>query len=246
MPKFALYFIPPARGEQADLYRRGTGILGYNIRTGKTSKPGKSLREEFGEFEDHWVAKAAPYGFHVTITDSIDFHPADIKAIEHEIEDILNCFKPEHRFLLTKHASKFIDTFGDSIVLRYSVNKHLNLFEAVAVARLNPRPLGLSSRRLADDLLAKPKRFAREPVKHHRMTKFCSETIFDSYTAHFTVLRPYRGGRKRDLRAALGKMFGEFEEVEVSSVCLLVKPDNDDIWRVYREFQRSDYPQPIR
>jgi hypothetical protein len=56
MPKFAIYFVPPA---ESPFYQLGTHVLGYDVRgrTSATMPPG--LEADFGRFDAAWTAIAA-------------------------------------------------------------------------------------------------------------------------------------------------------------------------------------------
>jgi hypothetical protein len=78
MPKFAVYYVPE---EGDELYRLGSSVVGYDIRKRETVQTLGEL-QHISSFTDHWVQKARPYGFHLTIGDSIDFEFGKIAKIE--------------------------------------------------------------------------------------------------------------------------------------------------------------------
>lgn len=63
MAKFAVYYIPPA---DSLLYRRGSEILGYDVRQGVFLPEENPTRAVLTEFDPAWVAKPQTYGFHIT------------------------------------------------------------------------------------------------------------------------------------------------------------------------------------
>jgi hypothetical protein len=75
MPKFAIYYIP-----QADdpFYRLGTSVLGYDVRTRTSVAPPSDFQENLGPFDAGWTAISRSYGFHLTITETIDCHRATL------------------------------------------------------------------------------------------------------------------------------------------------------------------------
>jgi hypothetical protein len=229
MAKFAVYYVP---GSNADLYTRGSLVIGRDVRAKQEVEILKELREQ-NWFKDDYVAKARPYGFHLTVGDSIDFDLADMLAIEQEIEDVLRCFNPEHAFTLTKRTEDFVTFRGPAVVLRYDANDYLKILHAVIAARVHP--LGTGSgylRRYLD------KKKEQRPYRIRRTMKFLSPTVFDSYSPHFTVLNPYTGdeGAQSAISSFFCSQFGQYEHITLASVCLLVQMHEDENWHVHREF----------
>ena len=244
MAKFAVYYVPPAEDE---FYCRATEILGYDVRAGKSVQMSAALQRRFdciGGFVEGWVKDARPYGFHVTVGDAIDFSLGDILAIENEVEDILNCFSPDNPFELRRRADDFVTFWptrnGDAVVLRYDPNDHLKILHALVTARVHP--LGVGSGYL-ERYIKNPTQYADRPYRAHRVRKFFSPTVLDSYSPHFTVMNPYNGESKNMLTRLFDEMFGEFAEITVESLCLLLKTGEDDNWQVWREFKRESYPK---
>jgi hypothetical protein len=108
MPKFAVYYVPE---ETNELYRLGSSVVGYDIRKCEPVHTLEALRC-IPHFTDQWVTKAKPYGFHLTIGDSIDFNVGEIARIEKEIIDLLGCFNPEHDFALHRRRDDFVTFWG--------------------------------------------------------------------------------------------------------------------------------------
>ena len=81
MPKFALYYVPAAND---DLYRQGSSVVGYDIRKREKVQTLEAL-QHIPKFTDDWLKKARPYGFHLTIGDSIDFEAGKVAQIEDKI-----------------------------------------------------------------------------------------------------------------------------------------------------------------
>ena len=233
MAKFAVYFVPQGR-----FYDLGSSILGYDLRSPiRRDLARPEVRERLQGFAEDWTSRCKQYGFHMTITDSMTFRMGDIAQIEHEIEDILACFSPRSPFTLTAEAD-FVDFFGpdkSAVVLKYAASEALKILHAVLVARLHPYALESGFLRV---YLKNQERFAEEACHVARIKKFFSPTIFDSYAPHFTLLDPYTGEDREGLMEVLGRVFGEFEQITVSGVCLLLQLAPGQNWIIYREFSR--------
>jgi len=228
MAKFAVYYVPDSRD---DFYRLGSSVLGFDVRKQNAVETMEELRQ-ISAFTEEWASMARPYGFHLTIGDAIDFNLSDMLRIERELEDLLGCFDPEHAFTLTQPKQGFVAFWDDAVVLRYNPNDHLKVFHAVIAARLHP--LGTGSGYLRRFL---EKRKEKQPYRIQRTVKFFSPTIFDSYSPHFTLLRPYAGkGQKRALSRLFSRKFASFKKLTIESICLFIQTDGGQNWRIHREF----------
>lgn len=242
MPKFAVYYVPQA---EDDFYRLGTSILGYDVRARKSVQMPKELQDRLGGFDQDWVKDARPYGFHLTIGDAIDFGFGDILSIEHEIDDILNCFDPGHPFTLQRRKEDFVTFWGkqkEIVVLRYDSNDHLKVLHTLVAARVHP--LGVGSGYL-QSYLKNPKQYVDRSYLDHRILKFYSPTVLDSYSPHFTLLNPYTGEDHDDLKRLFSEIFGQFSRIRLDSICLLVQMHGDENWEIYKEFKRESYPESL-
>jgi hypothetical protein len=228
MPKFAVYYVPE---EADDLYRLGSSVVGYDVRKREPVETRADL-VPIPRFTDRWVAKARPYGFHLTIGDSIGFSVDRIDEIEREIADILGCFNPGHDFTLKKRQEDFVTFWGRAVVLRYDANDYLKILHAVIAARVHP--LGTGSGYLQRHLAHPLKESSRHRV--NRIREFYSPTIFDSYAPHFTLLDPYSGKNKDELTRVFSRTFARFDRIVLRSICLLVRFDDEENWRIHREF----------
>ena len=114
MPKFAVDYFPQNTG---CLYKLGSSTLGSGVRKQRPVETMEELKHISG-FKEEWTSKARPYGFHLTISDAIDFNLAEILKIEQEIDDILSCFNPEHEF-------KLFLTEQNSVTFRVNSNKNV-------------------------------------------------------------------------------------------------------------------------
>lgn len=230
MPKFAVYYVPEA-GD--DLYSMGSSVVGYDIRKRESVQTLAELRR-IPDFTGQWLQKAKPYGFHLTIGDSIDFDFGQISTIESELVDILGCFNPTTEFTLHRRKEDFVTFWGPAVVLRYDPNDHLKILHAVIAARIHP--LGTGSGYLRRHL-GDPEKEANRQYRVRRTLKFYSPTVFDSYSPHFTLLHPHSGESKNELTQLFSRTFGRFDEVKVRSISLLVQLSEKENWRIYREFR---------
>ena len=236
MEKFAVYFIP-----EGEFYDLGSSVLGYDLR-----KPTRQVfarpdvREKLPGFSEEWTSRCKQYGFHMTVTDSIEFEIGAITEIEHEIEDILACFSPSNSFTLTALDDRFVDFFGrekNAVVLRYKPNESLKILQAVLVSRLNP--IGYGSNYLRRYLRnPQEKEYSEKPHHAARIKKFFSPTIFDSYSPHFTLLDPYSGQDRESLKSVISGLFSKYTQITISTLCLLLQFAPEENWIIYKEFHR--------
>jgi hypothetical protein len=231
MPKFAVYYIPEA---DSPFYQLGSSILGYDIRAGKPVTMPSELQLKLGKFNPAWRSAAQSYGFHLTIGDAIDFDPNNLPQIETELPAILDCFASAEKFTLDK-SREFIPDWDPPLVLRYDPNEHLRTFHALVVTRINP--IGTGSGYL-ERYLEKPNQYVNEPHKASRIRKFYSPFILGDFAPHFTLLNSYEGANRTELVQKFERIFSEFTEFTVNSICLLVQYRADENWVIYREFER--------
>ena len=231
MPKFAIYYVPEAAG---DFYKLGSEILAYDVRSEKRVKMSSKLRSRFSEFKPSWASKSRPYGFHLTISDSIDFNLGDLQQIEAELVSILQCFAARDKFMLHKSNSDFIPDWGLPIVLRYDPNDNLKLLHALVISRINC--LGIGSGYLKD-YLDDSEQYSKEPHNAKRILRFYSPFVLSDFFPHFSLLNPYTGSNRRQLQRELQNIFGRFVEFEVKSISLLIQLNEGANWTIYREYQ---------
>lgn len=226
MPKFAVYYVPK---KEDRFYELGTSILGYDVRARKRVPIAKELHDLQG-FDPDWVKKAQKYGFHLTIGDAIDF-VGNLHTIEKEIADIVACFHPDHCFTLEK-STGFVTRWSNAVVLRYDPNDFLKILHTLIVARVNP--LGSGSGYL-QRYLSGINQYT-EQCYHHRIMKFYSPYVLDSYSPHFTLLDPYTGQDYQSVKQLFSTMFSDFPCLKLDSVCLMIQMREDKNWIIYKEF----------
>lgn len=238
MPKFAVLYVPQA---EDGFYRLGTSILGYDLRARKHMQMPKELGDRLSGFDEEWVKKAWPYGFHLTINEPIDFRLGDVRSIEQEMQDVLKCFEPGHSFTLRRRKQDFVTFWGNEVVvLRYDANDHLKVLHSLVVSRVGP--LGTGSDYLQTYLKdpgqwrAFPDLAHRTPYLAHRILKFYNPWVLDGYLPHFTLLNPYTGEDHADLARIFSDMFGQYSEITLASICLVVQIHEDENCEIYREF----------
>lgn len=241
VPRFAVYYIPP---NESEFYHLGSRIVGYDVRACNLVELGEDLEKLLGGFEEEWVGHCRPYGFHLTIGDAIEFEWNEkcIERVEKEIEIVLNCFDPNHRFELTMRKD-FVSVFrtqrGDAIVLQYDPNDYLKLLSTLIVSRVNSLGTGT-------EFLEKFKKSPTDCRLHHahRILNFYAPFIFDSYSAHFTLLDPYTGNDHDKLVNIFHRMFRPFSHITLDTICLLIQEEGQN-WKIHRELKLDSFPQPL-
>ncbi|MEL7434459.1 MAG: hypothetical protein AAFN11_10985 [Chloroflexota bacterium] len=228
MAKFAVYTIPPA---ESDMYKRGSEILGYDVRTGKFLPEHNETRSTLPEFDEAWVAKPQTYGFHMTTGYSLFYDPSTLPQIEAEIEMVLACFGRDVNFQLTP-ADDPIPFWRDSIaVLHYEPNPAMLMLHTMLTARVNP--YGTSS--TVSESYATQDPAQLDTVKVTRVKHFFTPYILDGWLPHFSLMYPYTGNSPDKMREALFALFPP-TPLSVESICLLIRDDNDTHYRLHREF----------
>jgi hypothetical protein len=237
MPKFAVYYIPPA---QSSLYQHGSEILGYDVRTGTMLPEDNPTRAALPEFDPAWAALPQTYGFHVTMGYSLYFDGETLPQIEQEMEDVFNCFSPDVEFIFTPASERVVFWQDEIVVLRYDPNPALLMLHTMLIARVNPLGTGsnMSEVYTQKDVAAFPL------VNLHRVRKYYTPYMLDGWTPHFTLMMPYKGTQPEAVRVALLDLFDN-EPIKVESICLLVRQDGETHYRLYREFCFKAYPKSI-
>lgn len=234
MCRFAVFFVPELNSR---FYQYGSSILGYDIRRNTTDieihpdllGPLASI-----SFNRTWVENASPYGFHLTIGDAINFSNVPIDIIEHELGEIWGSFSPKSQFILRRDKKEPVSIWREEIVvLRYKANCNLKMLQSLVVGRVNT--LGNGSG-YYDEYCLNPDQFDADEALRRR--KFFAPFILDSYTPHFTLLNPYTGTEPDRVRRVFSRIFRRWNELEVSTICLMVQWDRNGPWRIHREFQR--------
>ncbi|MEM6284640.1 MAG: 2'-5' RNA ligase family protein [Chloroflexota bacterium] len=223
MPKFAVYYVPPAN---SDLYRRGSEVIGYDVRAGALLPAENATRAALPEFDKAWVARPQTYGFHITTGYSLYFDGTNLDQIEAEMAHACGSFSASTVFELTP-ADEFIPFWHDeAVMLHYRPNAALLMLHTLLVARVNPLGTGSNITR---------ERAQGDPVLARRIEKYHSPYVFDGWDPHFTLMMSYDGTQRAALRAALAGLFPAQPE-RVQSICLLVREDDETHYRLHREF----------
>jgi len=72
LPRYAIYFVPPA---ETEFFRFGSAVLGYDCYTGGGNRRPAILDAE-PEFWDRLTAEPRRYGFHATLKAPFDLAPS--------------------------------------------------------------------------------------------------------------------------------------------------------------------------
>lgn len=235
MPKFAVYFVPPA---EDPFYQLGTFILGYDVRARQAVVAPAALDEALGRDKASWTTICRPYGFHLTICEALECHWTTIPRVEQELFELLECFDPDQPFTLDGKENRPVGIWGEearkSLVLRYEPNTSLRMLHTLLVARLNP--LGIGSSFLKHYLTHPQQDLPAHSIQQIRL--FSSPTVFGNWYPHFTVLNPYTGGDVQAMASRLAQFFQPYKHVTVETICLLIQEHNEANWQIYQEFHR--------
>jgi hypothetical protein len=235
MPRFAVYYVPEL---DSDIYTLGSQVLQHDVRRATLVETSPYVRQVLGGFDDAWIALSRPYGFHLTVGDAMDCTWSAVPAVEHELDSLLQCFDSGHPFTLHWRQEDRIVALErwdkKSLVLRYDANDYLKMLHALIVARINP--LGTGSAYLRR-YLSHQDELAPHAVQQTRL--FNSPTVLDNWAPHFTLLDPYKLDNVDEMVDRIAHLFVAASNLEVTSLCLMIQPDEDNLWQIYREFPRG-------
>ena len=232
MPKFAVYYNPPAASPADPL---GSGQLGDDIRAGAALPHNNPARDRLTGFDPAWVDRAAEYGFHVTVAGTYTCDPADLDAVRAGVAAVMDCFNPAHAFTLRPMA---LEWWGDpaAVLLVCTPNSHFQMLHTALCAYL-PR-WGTGSRGF--DRLARDSGYlADQSHAQRRIRHFYTAYIFDEFMPHFTLLNPYPGGDRDRLRAEIR---APMDEIVIESLCLVYQAEDGAPYRIIHEYHRADHP----
>ena len=223
--RFGLYFIP----QPGLLLDAGSAIAGFNVRTGQTIERPEYVRPE-------WQTVSGTYGFHATITDAIYFDPSNLNELKRRTGDVLSCFNPANRYVLSKQHVEFWGADGAIVVLKLTANPAVQMMHDVLVTSLHP--LGTGSE-YTDALQRDPAAyFPASPPQVNQTKQFYAPYIIDNFVPHFTLLNPYQGSaaERRDLEARLVSEFEFVEDIQVDTLALVVQDAGAPHFRIVEEF----------
>lgn len=237
MPMFGVYYIPEA---SHPLYQTASQIMGYDVREGTLLPEVNPVRSRFSGFDSAWVLAAQEFGFHATIGHVMTFDPARLPLIERRIEETLNLFDPEKPFVLTPTA-EHIHMDGKNLTLYYHANQPFMMFHAMIVAHLHP--LGLSTP-FSEEYAAGQHQHLT-PTQYYRTKMYHQFHILDDWLPHLRIVGHHNGENLSELREELREILPVPEPLTVGSICLVLKEDGSQHFKLYREYMRADYPQPL-
>ncbi|MCA9884870.1 MAG: hypothetical protein KC708_17960 [Anaerolineae bacterium] len=222
MAKFAVYTIPPA---DSLLYQHGSELLGYDVRTGQFLPEDNATRAALPEFDTRWIEKPQTYGFHMTTGYSLYYDPADMPAIEAEMDIVVGCFGQDTHFELTPAADPIPFWHGNIVVLHYEPNPAMLMLHTMLTARINPYGTGSN---------VNPEQ--ADPIRAMRVKHFHTPYMLDGWECHFSLMYPYAGSQSEAMKQALLELFPP-EPLTVNSICLLVRDDDETHYRLHREYE---------
>jgi len=232
MPRFTVYYIPEADG---DFYRLGTSIIGYDACSGKHIQIAEEIKNHLKGFSQEWANVAQLYGFHLTIGCPIDFNFGELLSIEHEIDDMLKCFNPEHQLTLSQSKNDLIHV-GTGIYLRYEPNQHFRIFHILVLALAQEYGTGSF---YIERYYRNRAQYDGKPYMASRILKFYNYPyVLDDWSPHFTLLNRYDDESLQDIIRFFSEKFSRFKHITVDTINLLIQISDGENWRIYREFTR--------
>lgn len=232
MPKFAVYYITPADSKH---YQHGSEILGYDVRAGEFLPKDNPTRLQLPEFDESWIQRPQTYGFHVTTGYSLYVDNKQLPAIEEELESVCRCFG-DVDFLLTPAEERVIFWRDTIAVLHYKPNINMAMLHTMITARVNP--YGTASNVSRSYAEKDPNQL--NPTLAHRVEKYYTPYMLDGWSPHFTLMMPYTGKKKAEMKTALLDLFPA-DPIQVESICMLYREDDETHYRLHREFHLAEY-----
>lgn len=231
MPRFGVFFVPPAR---SPFFRLGTSVIGYDARQEAPTHADNFIRAQLPNFDEDYIKRPYKHGIHCTVVAPQVCRTGDLTAISYEIERCLNCFAQETQFILDA-SSELVDFWGKKqqiVVLKYQANPAMLMLHTLLIAQLISYAMPKTTL---------PTQSA--PHEYHRIHHFNMPFLFDGFTPHFTLMFPYKGTQHQELQDTLYSIFGQFQHLLVDSLCLMTQPDKKSHWSIYKEYALADYPQ---
>ena len=234
MARFAFYYIPD---KTSKLYTLGSKILGYDIRSNKVIPQDSIAGASEDEMRDY-AKFAYMYGFHMTITDAIEFDITRIADIEKEIGEVLACFSKDSEFKIIRVEDSLLMSpdHDDSIMLLgFKPNLALQTLHTLMVSRLHPMGTGSLYTHF---LKVKPQYFEGKQNRITKVKKFFTPTAFDEYFPHLTLLNPYSGNHRDKVVSQLADLFDKEVpgEITLNKFYLVVEESQGEPFKIVREF----------
>jgi len=245
MPRIGVFFVP---SDNSGFYSIGSALLGYDVRANEWTPMKNEVRDKFPAFNIDWVKKGRIYGFHVTLAPAMFFEMKDLPQIEAQIETLMNSFNPTHEWNMTAQDD-FITRWGihdNIVVLQYHANRSLQLFHALVTQLLASYATGSPKEQRYIQRPNTPEPQLYDLHQQHRIQNFYSYHIFDDFVPHFTLFSPYGGTDFVQDSQALYQLFQGNKIQLVHSVCVMIQDDIGQPWRIVAEYQRKDYPKPLK
>lgn len=223
--RFGLYLIP----DDGPLYQTGSSVVGYDVRNQrKVSLP--------AFINPIWAESNSQFGFHVTITDAITIASNQLGQIIAETENILKCFKPSNRYILTKERVGFWRSESNMAALLMKPDRNIEMLHDVLVARLHP--LGAGSEYFDKYNQDETWFIPNSPVSVRKTKQFFSPYIFDEFAPHFTCINSYNGppSERVIIEENLARLFENIDVVEFDKIALVVQAFGESYFRIVKEF----------
>lgn len=219
---FALYLVPPAGSR---LFEFGSDVLGYDVRSGKSSNSRWS----------QYVGGAKNFGFHVTCCDALFFFTAhDLRLVKEEISFLAREFQP---FEFT--GLKVVGGFPDSTSVALVPEDKSGSLEALhyeLVQRVYKRAAA-SNYSLGR---AKPTRDNDLQRARLMISRYRAPYILQRYKPHFTLLTSVP---PQDMDRVVRELQAVFEErvadttFRVEKLAIMAHREADSFWMIRREIK---------
>lgn len=218
---FAVYLVPPAN---SDLYKFGSHVLEYEVRTGQVLPSGKWHNA---------IGAAADFGFHLTVADALYCASAkDLDLISKEVEFAAQRFRP---FTLSFSIEKdFPDSKGIALVCQ-DKSGSLEALHHEMVARVY-RNAAASNYTLG---IAQPDRDQDRERADLMIDHYYAPYILQRFKPHFSLLSNVPAERKdliyRDIQRLFEKRVVE-TSIDIRKIAVMHRPDQSKRWQIRDEY----------
>jgi len=218
---FAVYLIPPA---DSPLYKFGTGILEYDVRS----------RKELQTTRWHGAVGAAfDYGLHVTLADALYCATkSDINLICKEVEFLANEFRP---FTLSLSLEKdFPNERGIALTCQDETGS-LEALHHEMVARVYRKAAASNYNfdpALADRDMEKER--TKLMIKHYH-----APYILQRFKPHFSLLSNVPPERKERIYTEIRERYEKdikHSRIEIGQIAIMHRPDPKGHWQILQEY----------
>jgi len=222
--EFGIYYVPQ---ENTTFYKKGSDIVGYDIRAEKIAQ---SQDVDKKHFNDEWRKNAKEYGLHMTITDIVSTESEKLPEI-------------------ARHVSRLVKNVGYSkIKIKIDGANFVRNNQSILGAIVE-RSEGIQN--LHKDLVeiqkygdssfytrkakSKPEWISTlTPVQRKNLSEYMSPYVLQEYLPHFTILNPF-GGNRDNIINDVNNLLVLPISFDLQSVTIVQRGVGEKFFKIYEE-----------